>query len=166
MSEVPANGRGRRITLERHYLATLQEVWDLWTTKDGIESWWGPEGFSVNVRRLNLQIGGELLYTMTATAPAQVEFMQGAGMPIATDVSLVYTDIEPFRRLCYTSRADFIPGIEPYDIATTVSCETSADGVHMVLTFDAMHDDVWTERAVMGHEGELSRLDKLLAVAT
>ena len=27
-----------------HFKATLEEVWELWTTKDGIESWWGPEG--------------------------------------------------------------------------------------------------------------------------
>ena len=38
----------RRITLERTYKASLQDVWDMWTTKDGIESWWGPDGFSVS----------------------------------------------------------------------------------------------------------------------
>ena len=32
----------RRITLERTYKASLQDVWDMWTTKEGIESWWGP----------------------------------------------------------------------------------------------------------------------------
>ena len=29
----------RRITLERTYKASLQDVWDMWTTKEGIESW-------------------------------------------------------------------------------------------------------------------------------
>jgi hypothetical protein len=31
-----------------------------------------------------------------------------------------------------------------------------------VLTFDAMHDDEWTKRAVMGHESELDKLAKVL----
>ena len=31
-------------TLERVYRADVQDVWDLWTTKDGIESWWGSGG--------------------------------------------------------------------------------------------------------------------------
>ena len=45
----------RRITMERTYdAASLDDVWDLWTTKDGIESWWGPEGFTVKVRTLDL----------------------------------------------------------------------------------------------------------------
>src|SRR5262245_47945643 len=38
------------VTLERTFDAPIEDVWDLWTTKDGIESWWGPEGFRVEVR--------------------------------------------------------------------------------------------------------------------
>ena len=33
----------------------------------------------------------------------------------------------------------------------------------MVVTFDAMHDDQWTERAKMGRESELRKLVKVLA---
>ena len=33
----------------------------------------------------------------------------------------------------------------------------------MVLTFDAMHDEQWTARAVAGHESELGKLDKILS---
>ena len=39
----------KRVTLERTYTADVQDVRDLWTTKDGIESWWGPGGFKVTV---------------------------------------------------------------------------------------------------------------------
>ena len=38
------------------------------TTKDGIESWWGPGGFTVKVRKLDLRSGGELHYAMIAIA--------------------------------------------------------------------------------------------------
>ena len=40
----------KRITFERFYRANVQDVWDLWTTKSGIEPWWGPGGFAVTVR--------------------------------------------------------------------------------------------------------------------
>ena len=88
--------------------------------------------------------------------------MKRAGMPIATDVSIVYTDIEPMRRLGYKSLADFIPGTATYEIATSVALDPRPDGVRMVLTFDAMHDEQWTERAVAGHESELGKLDRIL----
>ena len=58
--------------------------------------------------------------------------------------------------------ADFIPGTEPYEVETTVVLDPGPDGVRMVLTFDAMHDEQWTERAVAGHESELGKLDKIL----
>jgi uncharacterized protein YndB with AHSA1/START domain len=160
------DGQRRRITLVRRYRATAEDVWDLWTPKRGIESWWGPDGFAVTVQRLDLHVGGELLYTMTATAPEQVAFMRQAGMPLATEVSAVYTEIEPMQRLGYKSLADFIPGTPSYEIGTTVSIDPEPDGVCMMLTFDAMHDEQWTERAVMGHQGELDRLDRILDAET
>ena len=110
----------RRITLERVYDADLQDVWDLWTTKDGIESWWGPGGFAVTVRSLDVRPGGELLYAMTAIDPPQVEFMKKAGMPLTQELRVTYTEVIARRRLAYVHLADFIPGVEPYDVATVV----------------------------------------------
>jgi uncharacterized protein YndB with AHSA1/START domain len=46
----------RSIRLERTYRATIDEVWDMWTTKEGIESWWGPDGFAVKVRKFRSTI--------------------------------------------------------------------------------------------------------------
>jgi uncharacterized protein YndB with AHSA1/START domain len=85
----------RQITLERTYQASPKDVWDLWTTRDGIESWWGPEGFAVRVRKLDLRPGGELRYAMTAVGPDQVEFMKHAGMPLTTEARLTYDAIAP-----------------------------------------------------------------------
>ena len=52
----------RMITIERTFNAAIEDVWALWTTADGIESWWGPEGFRVKVRKLELRPGGALHY--------------------------------------------------------------------------------------------------------
>jgi uncharacterized protein YndB with AHSA1/START domain len=152
----------RRMTLERVYQADVQDVWDLWTTKDGIESWWGPGGFAVTVRKLDLRPGGELLYAMTAIDPPQVEFMKKAGMPLTQELRITYTEIVLRRRLAYVHLADFIPGVEPYDVATVVELQPIAEGVRMILSFDAMHSDEWTDRAVMGWNSELGKLDALI----
>ena len=130
----------------------------MWTTKDGIESWWGPGGFAVTVRTLDLRPGGQLLYAMTAIDPPQVEFMKSAGMPLTTEAQITFTEVVAPRRLAYVHLADFIPGVEPYDVATVVELESTPQGVRMVLTFDAMHSDEWTQRATMGWESELGKL--------
>jgi uncharacterized protein YndB with AHSA1/START domain len=154
----------RQITLERRFDAPLDAVWQLWTTREGIESWWGPEGFSVRVHRLELRPGGELEYYMTATAPEQAEFLKKAGMPLTQKARVVFTEIVPRRRLAFTQKADFIPGVKPYDVATGVEFEESAQGVRLLMTFDAMHDEQWTRLAVMGWESELGKLAKALQV--
>jgi uncharacterized protein YndB with AHSA1/START domain len=153
---------GNRIKLERTYRAELQDVWDLWTTKDGIESWWGPGGFAVTVRKLDLRPGGQLLYAMTAIDPPQIEFLKKAGMPLTQEARITFTVIEPLRRLSYIHLADFIPGVDPYDVATVVELLPTADGVRMILTFDAMHSDEWTKLATMGWESELEKLAAVL----
>ena len=48
----------RRITLERIFDAEVADLWEIWTTKDGFESWWGPEGFRTEVRKVELEVGG------------------------------------------------------------------------------------------------------------
>ncbi len=152
----------RRITIERTYQASIEDVWELWTTKEGIESWWGPDGFSVKVHSIDLHPGGELRYAMTAIAPPQIEFMKKVGMPLTTEARVRYTEIVPRKRLAYTHLADFIPGVEPYHVAHLVELHPSAQGVRMVLTFDAMHAEEWTQRAVMGWESELGKLAKVI----
>jgi uncharacterized protein YndB with AHSA1/START domain len=152
----------RRVSIERTLGSTAEDVWELWTTKAGIESWWGPDGFVVKVRRLDVRLGGELLYAMTATAPEQIEFLKKAGMALTTESLVTYTDVVPLKRLAFTQMADFIPGVKPYEVATAVELETVPQGVRLVLTLDAMHDEYWTKMAVMGWENELDKLGRVL----
>jgi uncharacterized protein YndB with AHSA1/START domain len=153
----------KRIKLERTFAASIEDVWELWTTKDGIESWWGPGGFQVTVRSLDLRPGGELHYAMTATDPQQIEFMKRAQMPLTTELRITYTTIDAPRRLEYVHLTDFIPGMDPYDVTTTLELYETEGGVRLALTFDPMHDEEWTMRARMGWEGELGKLEGVLA---
>jgi len=152
----------RKVSIERTFNAAIEEVWELWTTKDGIESWWGPDGFEVKVRKLDFRPGGELLYDMTAIAPEQIEFMKKAGMSLTTPSFVTYTEVVPRKRFAFTQLADFIPNVAPYKVAMAVEFDTTPQGVRMVLTLDAMHDEYWTKMAIMGWENELDKLAKLL----
>jgi uncharacterized protein YndB with AHSA1/START domain len=144
--------------IERTYPTTADKVWDLWTTREGIESWWAPDGFTVAVEKLELEPDGELVYTMTATAPEQVEFMRNAGMPLTTTSHKRFTEIERPRRLAYMSLVDFVPDTPPYEFLTVVDFDPSEAGVTVTMTVDSMHDQVWTERLLAGRANELDNL--------
>jgi len=85
----------KQITMERTLDGTLDDVWELWTTKDGIESWWGPEGFETKVAKLELRVGGTLEYSFTAVGKDQVQFMQQAGQPLTQHMKARYTVVQP-----------------------------------------------------------------------
>ena len=162
MPIAPAPARAQ-FSIKRTYAASIDKAWELWTTKAGIESWWGPQGFAVTVTSLDLRPGGQLVYEMTATAAEQVAFMHKAGMALSTECRVTYTEVSRPNCLAYKTLADFVPNVRPYEVATVVELQPIAGGISLTITFDAMHDDVWTERARAGHESQLRKLDALLA---
>src|SRR5712672_3091133 len=130
MTTAPGSARAQ-FSIERTYAASIDEAWTLWTTKAGIESWWGPEGFDVTVTALALRPGGELVYLMTATAPEQVAFMKRAGMPLTNGCKVTYTEVSTTSRLDLTTLVDFVPGVTPYEVATVGELQPATDGVKL-----------------------------------
>jgi len=151
-----------KIRLERTFQVSAKEVWELWTTKEGLESWWGPEGFTTTVHRLDLRPGGEFEYAMTATRSDLIEGMKAAGLPLTSVAHGTYTEVTRPRRLAYTTLVDFIHGVASYEVAAVVEILPVGRGVRMVVTEDAMHDELWTERSTMGMNSSLDRLAKVL----
>jgi uncharacterized protein YndB with AHSA1/START domain len=164
MAKEPAapNTRSTNIRIERTYPTSAEEVWRLWTTSDGIESWWAPDGFKCDVRKLELRAGGELVYAFTATSPDQVEFMKGAGLPLTTEARKTFTEVLPPQHIAYRSLIDFVPGVDPYEELTVVDLTPSGDSVRVVMTMEPLHDELWTQRLVMGRENELDNLAKVI----
>lgn len=152
--------------LERTYDATPEQVWAAWTTAAGIEQWWAPDGFTVEVRTIELEVGGTLHYAMTATAAEQVAFMESAGMPLTTGSTKRFVELEEPTRLAYQSLVDFVPGIEPYEVLTIVDITTApSGGAQVVMSAEPMHDEVWNQRLLAGRANELDNLGRLLAQA-
>lgn len=150
-------------TIERIIPASPSRVWELWTTPEGISRWWAPEGFRTDVSRLDLQAGGELVYTMTAVAPEQVAFMEQHGMPLATESRKYFTDVTAPSRLGYRSVIDFVPDHEPYEQLTEIELEAVEGGTRVQMAVEPLHDEVWTQRLLAGRANELDNLIALVA---
>ncbi|MBI1170122.1 SRPBCC domain-containing protein [bacterium] len=150
------------IVIERRFVARLADVWALWTTPRGLESWWGPRGFSVTVQEMDLRPGGRLVYAMTAVDPQMVAFMQANGMPVTTLARITYDEVQPMTRLAYRHLVDFVPGHPPYHTSMVVDLVPEGDAVLVRLTFEPMHDAEWTRRQSLGWESELDKLASVL----
>src|SRR5437016_8011814 len=154
MANEPATPKtpSTNIRIERTYPTSAEEVWRLWTTSDGIESWWAPDGFKCEVRTLDLRPGGELVYALTATGPEQVEFMKGAGMPLTTEARKTFRELTQPTHIAYRSLIDFVPDVDPYQELTVVDLTPTGAGVRVVLPMDPPHDEVWPTRRVRGRK--------------
>jgi len=151
------------IKIERSYRATPEEVWELMTTKEGIEAWWGPDGFRVEVTAIELREGGYLDWAMIADAPEMVNMMRQSGMKTRTEHRNVFTEVIPGTALAWTSLADFIPGVRPYPINARLELRAAGPEVKVTVTVSRMHDQMWSDRQRMGWEMQLLKLGTLIA---
>jgi uncharacterized protein YndB with AHSA1/START domain len=151
--------------VERTYRARVEKLWDLWTTKEGFESWWGPEGFRVEVDALEARVGGRLHYNMIAHAPEQIAAMRQLQRPISHEVHARFAEVTPHERLAITNTIDFLPEVESYESNITVEFFRSGGSVRMVVTLDPMHNDEFTRMSKMGFTSQLTKLDRRFAGA-
>ena len=152
--------------LERTYDAPAELIWELLTTAAGLDEWWAPEGFQTRVSEIDLRPGGQVRYTMTATAPEQIEFMRSVGAPLATEFRKTFTEVTPPTRLGYRTLIDFVPDHEPYEHLTTIDIEPDGARTKVVMTLDPLHDEAWTQQHRAHRGNELDNLGAALARRT
>ena len=71
-----ANSTRPKTVIERNYRAGVEELWELWTTKEGFESWWGPEEWT------NLSIEGFTSQLAKLDKPLWLEAVRHERTPI------------------------------------------------------------------------------------
>lgn len=149
-----------KIVIERTYRASVEDMWDLWTTKKGFESWWGPQGFRVEVREIDARLDGALHYEMIADSPEMVAAMKQAGQPLSHPTRSRFAEIVPRSRLVLRNVIDFLPGVTPYENDIAVEFFPSGDRVRMVVTMSPLHNEQFTKMQREGFGSQLTKLDQ------
>jgi uncharacterized protein YndB with AHSA1/START domain len=153
----------KQFVIDRTLKASVEKVWRMWTTKDGLEKWWGPEHFSSTVRHLDVRAGGRFEIVMTAMLPEIIAQLKAAGVGESSVAKGDYTVVEANRRLVYTNAVDFVPGVPPYTSTTIVEMSaTPSGGTRLIVSNDVMHDEQWTAMATMGWTQQIGKLEKLM----
>lgn len=152
------------IVVERTFKANVQELWALWTTKDGFESWWGPEQFRADVRTIEARVGGALHYDMVADTPEAVAAMEAMNAPTVQPCRGTFSEFKPVERLVLAQVIDFFPDVAPYDSTIAVAFFPLGDGrVRMIVTLSQMHDAATTAMQRKGFASQLSKLERRYA---
>ena len=154
------------IRFERVYDASIEDVWALWTTKEGLEEWFAPEGMRFEVTALELWVGGAFDHVMTAVGAEQVAYLANLERPQTVRVSGRFVEVVRHQRLRIRFDMDFVPGVEPYPYDMMVELHAEAERVRMVLTADRHPDPEMTRGAIIGLTSQLQRFDLAIAART
>lgn len=152
------------VSFERVYTAAIEDVWALWTTKEGLEAWFAPEGMRFEVSVLELWPGGAFDHVMRAVGPEEIAYLTKLGLPLSTWTSGRFIEVEPHRRLRIRFDIDFVPGVDPYPYDMLVELHAEGAEVRMILTADRHPDPEMTRGAILGLTSQLQRF--ALALAT
>jgi uncharacterized protein YndB with AHSA1/START domain len=148
------------IVIERTYRAPVADLWALWATKAGFESWWGPEGFRVEVHTLEARAGGALTYDMIADAPDAVAAMKRVGQPLSHATRGRFAEFKPLERLRLVHVIDFLAGFEPYESTIEVDFHAAGDHARMVVTLHPHREPQFTKMSAEGFRSQLTKLDR------
>lgn len=59
MQNVKSNTTDRELRISRLLNAPVELVWKVWTDPDQIKKWWGPDGFTNTITKMDIKPGGE-----------------------------------------------------------------------------------------------------------
>ncbi|CAN7650139.1 SRPBCC domain-containing protein [Devosia sp. LjRoot16] len=154
------------LRFERVYSASIEDVWALWTTKEGLAEWFAPEGMRFEVSTLEPWVGGAFDHVMTAVGAEQVAYFANLKRPTTAWVSGRFIELVRHRRLRIRFDIDFVPGVDSYPYDMLVELHAEAGRVRMILTADRHPDPEMTRGATIGLTSQLQRFELAVAART
>lgn len=88
MNTIQTEGN-RQMRITKLLPVPVEKVWEVWTQTHHIEKWWGPNGFTNSIHRMELAAGGQ--WTLTMHGP------DGKNFPNKS----VFIEIVPFRKIVF-----------------------------------------------------------------
>jgi uncharacterized protein YndB with AHSA1/START domain len=82
------------VLIERSFDAPVELIWRMWTDPEHLSVWYGPDGASIPVAKMDVRVGGTRLVGMevaTPDGPMQMWFT-GEYLEVIENTRLVYTE--------------------------------------------------------------------------
>ena len=132
------------IVIERSFDAPVELIWRMWTEPEHFKEWYGPDGVTVPVAKMDVRAGGTRLVCMEMDTPGGLRRMWFTGeyREVVPNQRLVYTESMSDQNGNVLSPADL--GMPPGHPATTeviVELQDLGSRTKMVLTHTGIPAD-------------------------
>ena len=147
------------VIIERIVEAPVDLVWRMWTDPQHFRAWYGPDGATIPVAEMDVQVGGRRVVCMEMQTPNGSMQMWFAGeyREVVENERLVYTEAVSDEHGNVPSADTARPAGHPSTTEVRVELEEFAGRTRMVLTHVGISDDS------PGATGWMMAFDKLAA---
>ncbi len=146
-------------SVDRVYDAPVDAVWNAWTDPERVKEWWGPDGFTSPLCRMDFREGGATLVSMSAPGFGEIYN------------TWTYTNIVPQSRIEFVMRFSdsegnnmdpsalgMPPGV-PSEVPHVVTFENLGEGRTRLTVTESGYDS--PEATELSKAGQEQVLDKL-----
>jgi uncharacterized protein YndB with AHSA1/START domain len=150
------------LVIERHFDAPVDLIWQMWTDPEHFKAWYGPDGATIPVAKMDVRVGGTRLVCMEMQTPngTMQMWFTGEYREVAENERLVYTESMADEHGNLASPSDMgMPEGHPTTTEVCVELEDVNGRTKMVMTHVGVPGDS------PGAAGWAMALDKLVAHA-
>ena len=147
------------VVIERSFDAPVDLIWRMWTDPEHFKAWYGPDGATIPVARMDVWVGGSRLVCMEMQTPDGSMRMWFAGeyRDVVENERLVYTEFMSDENGNTVSPPSGMPDGHPTTTEVRVELEDLGGRTKMVMTHTGI------PAGSPGAAGWAMALDKLAA---
>lgn len=138
------NTTDREIRMSRLLNAPIELVWEVWTNPEHIAQWWGPNGFTNTISKMDVRAGGE--WNLTMHGPDSTDYRNES----------IYKEVVKHEKIVL----EHMTG--PHFIATiTFKAEGNKTQLDWHMLFDSAEQFMQVVKTFKADEGLKQNIDKL-----
>jgi uncharacterized protein YndB with AHSA1/START domain len=144
MESTKSNTTDRELRITRTLDAPVELIWEVWTKPEHIAKWWGPNGFTNTISKMDIKPGGE--WHLVMHGPDGTDYINKS----------IFKEVIPFKKLVYehASSPNFVATIE-----FTAKGEQTTINWHML--FESREEFIQVVKTHKADEGLKQNLEKL-----
>ena len=146
MESKKSNTHDREIVLTRTLNAPVELVWEVWTKSEHIGNWWGPDGFTNTITKMDFIPGGE--WNLVMHGPDGTDYKNKS----------LFKEIIPHKKIVYEH-------ISAPKFVATVDFEEQGDQtfIRWHMLFETVEQFIQTVKTFKADEGLKQNIEKLNA---
>jgi uncharacterized protein YndB with AHSA1/START domain len=144
MENKKSNTKDRELIISRKLNAPVDLVWEVWTKPEHIVNWWGPNGFTNTITKMEIAPGGE--WDLVMHGPDGTDY----------DNKSIFKEIIPFKRIVYEH-------ISSPQFITTVDFEEQGEQtlISWHMLFESVEQFIQVVKTYKADEGLKQNIEKL-----